>query len=369
MAADRGRRRALFLETETVSAALLFVSNRLDDLFVSTTSETAPETGSSGFRVGEIHWARVDRILDGGRTGRRSAFLRAVAGQSLFLADADGVMPGERLLVEVAREAEGSKAARANRRLTFSGPLLAHTPGAPGVNVSRKISDADTRSALTSAVSPFAERGGFVIRTRAATAPIEKVAEEAARLAAQACALLDSPGEPPRLARKAPGPAARGESAWGLALADLTTEPALARRALETLEQLGSPRVPLDAAGDGWMAVEQTEALVSVDVNTGAGAAALQTNLAVMNELPRQLRLRGLGGIVVIDLAPVADGDRKRLQKALSAAADPALDVAGFGPLGLLEATRRKDRPPLALAAPALLPALAAIAEQPSPAE
>lgn len=360
------RRRAAFrLDAEGVACAMLFVDGVLDDLVLAP--DPAP---SADPRVGEIHAAQVDRVMDGGRTGRRAAFLRAGGGATLYLPDAETLTPGERLAVEVVREPEGAKAARASRRLTFPGRWLVHTPGAPGVNVSRKLADADVRTALTEAVTPHAARGGFVIRTRAAEAAVAEIAAEAAKLADRAGAVLDAVAAGPGLLRPAPGLDDRAAADWGLMLAAIATEPGLARRALETLEALGERRVALDDAPDGrgapargaWAALDRTEALIAVDVNTGENAPPLQANLAALRALPRQLRLRGWGGIVVIDLAPCGPGDQPRLQKALSAAADPALSVAGFGPVGLLEATRRRDRPDLAPWRPALTTALAALA-------
>ena len=102
------------------------------------------------------------------------------------------------------------------------------------------------------------------------------------------------------------------------------------------------------------MTVEPTRALVAVDVNTGGDlspAAALKVNLAAAAELPRQLRLRGLGGQVTIDFAPLARAERPRVERALARAlADDGIEttVAGWTPLGHLELQRKRARRPLA---------------------
>ena len=88
-------------------------------------------------------------------------------------------------------------------------------------------------------------------------------------------------------------------------------------------EEVAALRRPPVALGQGSMAIEPTRALVAVDVNTGADlspAAALKANLAAAAELPRQLRLRGLGGQVTIDFAPLARAERPRVERALAAA-------------------------------------------------
>ena len=101
------------------------------------------------------------------------------------------------------------------------------------------------------------------------------------------------------------------------------------------------------------MAVEATRAMVTVDVNTAGefgGGAALTANLAAAGELPRQLRLRGLGGQVIVDFAPLPKKDRKRIEAALKAAfgEDPVeTTLAGWTPLGNFELQRKRERRPL----------------------
>jgi Rne/Rng family ribonuclease len=103
------------------------------------------------------------------------------------------------------------------------------------------------------------------------------------------------------------------------------------------------------------MYVEPTRALVAVDVNTGGDfspAAGFKANLAALRELPRQLRLRGLGGQIVIGPAPMAKSARAQAEGAFRAALrdDPVeTSLAGWTTLGLLEVQRKRERRPLAL--------------------
>jgi Rne/Rng family ribonuclease len=101
------------------------------------------------------------------------------------------------------------------------------------------------------------------------------------------------------------------------------------------------------------MQIEPTRALVAVDVNTGTDtspAAALKVNIAAARDLARHLRLRGLGGQVVVDFAPMPKRDRSILDQVLKAAfkADGEVNLAGWTTLGLYELTRKRDRLPLA---------------------
>jgi Rne/Rng family ribonuclease len=102
------------------------------------------------------------------------------------------------------------------------------------------------------------------------------------------------------------------------------------------------------------MAIEPTRALVAVDVNTGGDfspAATLKANLAAARDLPRQLRLRGLGGQITVDFAPLAHRDRPRIEAALRAAlAEDGIEttLSGWTPLGHLELQRKRTRRPIA---------------------
>ena len=98
------------------------------------------------------------------------------------------------------------------------------------------------------------------------------------------------------------------------------------------------------------MVIEVTRALTSVDINSGnnnSRNAALETNRQAMLELPRQLRLRGLGGVINIDFAPLAKSNRMSILRLLSETLheDPVMTkILGWTPLGNLELNRKKDR-------------------------
>ena len=126
----------------------------------------------------------------------------------------------------------------------------------------------------------------------------------------------------------------------------------------DAVDQLLSPRVALPMGASA--SIEPTRALVAVDVNTGrdtSPAASLKANVALARELPRQLRLRGLGGQVVVDFAPVPKRDRGTMDQVLKAAfrADGAT-LNGWTGMGLYEISRKRDRIPLARLSEALQP-------------
>ena len=101
------------------------------------------------------------------------------------------------------------------------------------------------------------------------------------------------------------------------------------------------------------MYVEATRALVAVDVNTGndtSPSAALKANLAASRALPRALRLRGLGGQIVVDFVSMSKAHRKQVEQSLRAAfkADPIeTSLVGWTQMGLFELQRKRERLPL----------------------
>ena len=116
----------------------------------------------------------------------------------------------------------------------------------------------------------------------------------------------------------------------------------------DLIDALLDPRVPLP--GGGHAMIEPTRALLAVDVNTGpdtSPAASLKANIALARDLPRQLRLRGLGGQVVLDFAPMPKKDRATLEQVLRAAfkgEGAETSLAGWTTLGLFELVRKRDR-------------------------
>ena len=119
----------------------------------------------------------------------------------------------------------------------------------------------------------------------------------------------------------------------------------------DEIERLRQPHVDLPSGGT--MHVEATRAMITVDVNTGdqfAGGAGMTASIEAARELPRQLRLRGLGGQVIVDFAPIKKMHRKKIEEVLKAAfrKDPVpTTLAGWTPLGNFELQRKRERRPL----------------------
>ena len=325
------------------AAAALVVDGRLEELLIDPADDTP--------LPGAIYRAVADRPMK----GQGGMFVK-LPGQSGFLRQTDGIAPGQRIIVQVTGPAEGGKALPVTSRLLFKSRLAIVTPGAPGLNISRRIKDEDTRADLEAlaaeGMAGAEESLGLILRSAAERAEAQEVADDIAAMRDLAEAVLrDLDGGPELLVEGA----GAHETAWR-DWADPTPDDVIeggfeAQGVHEMLAALRAPQV--DLPGGGNMLIEATRALVAVDVNTGpdtSPAAALKVNIAAARDLPRQLRLRGLGGQIVVDFAPMPKKERAILDQVMRAAFKTEAaetNLAGWTTLGLFEMTRKRDRLPL----------------------
>ena len=322
-------------------AAALLVDGRIEDLAVDPATD-APLPGA-------IYRAVADRPMK----GQGGLFVKLPEGSG-FLRQTAGIAPGQRLLVQITGPAEAGKAYPVTTRLLFKSRYAIVTPGAPGLNISRRIKDEPLRAELeavaSAAMAGADETLGLILRSACVHANDDEIAEDinAMRDLAQAV-LADLAGDPELLVEGA-GAHETAWRDWADPEPDQVIEGGFAdHNVLEMIDALLTPRVWL---GEGHMMIEPTRALIAVDVNTGndtSPAAALKINIAASRELPRQLRLRGLGGQVVIDFAPMPKKERAILDQVIRAAfkSESEVNLAGWTTLGLYEMTRKRDRLPL----------------------
>ena len=324
-------------------AAALVVDGRLEDLRVDPADDRAIP--------GAIDRAVADRPVK----GQGGIFVKLPQGSG-FLRQISGIAPGQRLLVQVTGPAEDGKAVPVTARLLFKSRFAILTPDAPGLNISRRIRDEERRAELqaiaTAGMAGADETLGLILRSACWDAEEDAVAEDIAAMRGLAEAVLaDLTGGPELLVE--------GAGAHEVAFRDwLDPEPDAvetdaggfeANGVLDLIDALRGPDVALEQGG---MVIEATRALVAVDVNTGGDtspAAGLKVNIAAARDLARQLRLRGLGGQIVIDFAPIPKRDRGVLDQVLRAAfkTESETHLAGWTALGLYEMTRKRDRLPL----------------------
>lgn len=319
-------------------AAALIVDGQVEDLFLET-DLPAP---------GTIYRAICDRPMK----GQGGMFLTTPDGTA-FVRQVKGLSPGQPLLVQVTGYAEPGKAIPVTAKVLFKSRYAIVTPDAPGINVSRRIKDDDMREALLELAHEVMEaEHGLILRSSCDGADADAIAEDIAAMADLAVKVTgDLEGEAETLI-DGDGPHLLAWREWTDKAEIDSDEGSFDRHGVrDALDRLRQRDVPLGAQAS--MAIEPTRALVAVDVNTGGDtspAAGLKANLAAVKDLPRQLRLRGLGGQVVIDPAPTAKKDRRQIESALRAALkrDTVETVfVGWTPLGHIELQRKRDRLPL----------------------
>ncbi|MCC1482826.1 ribonuclease E/G [Roseibaca sp. Y0-43] len=318
------------------------------------------------FIIDPPDWVIPPESLFRGKLGRPvkglgGAFVDLPDGQSGFLRQTKGLRPGDPILVQVTGLAEQGKAVPVTTRLLFKSRYAIVTPDAPGLNISRQIDDDDLRADLDAlardCMDGAGERLGLILRSACMDTDEAEIADDILQMRSLAEQVLGDLNGPPELLLAAPG---AHELAWRdwEAADTLDDQPgSFARHAVDdALDTLRRPEVSLPQGAS--MVIEPTRALVAVDVNTGpdtSPAAGLKANIAAIRALPQQLRLRGLGGQVVIDLAPYPKREKQVLEQVMRAAfkrdgRDTVL--AGFTPLGNFELTRKRDRVALSVLLP-----------------
>ncbi|GAB3733930.1 ribonuclease G [Silanimonas algicola] len=359
--------------------------------------------------VGNLYKGRVQRVMPGMQAAfvelglERAAFLHAsdiVRVPQVQPSESEEIGPpapppsitslvheGQEIVVQVVKDPIGSKGARLTTQVSIPSRYLVLLPYSKVIGVSARIEDDAERARLKGLVTELAEGSGmgFIVRTNAegldrdaleadvaylrlawqlireasASTPVGARIYEDLSLPMRALrdmmssqidrVLVDSRETHERLLRFAgqfmPDLAGRIEHYAGeRPLFDLNGVEDEISRALQK-------EVPLKSGG--YLVVDQTEAMTTVDVNTGSflgqrnlEETAFRTNLEAAQAVARQLRLRNLGGIIIIDFIDMHDADHRRqvlrtLEKALSR--DHAkTTVYDFSPLGLVEMTRKR---------------------------
>jgi ribonuclease G len=354
--------------------------------------------------VGSIFKGRISRVLP----GMQAAFVDVGLERDAFLyvddvaetLEDEEVEPGEfatttpiqdllregqEILVQITRELGSSKGPRATSHVTIPGRYLVLMPGNSHVGVSRRITDQAERERLRALVSEIPHAGGVIVRTAgegreradfmADLAVLESMWRHITKRAGEVgapCLVHHDLDLVLRAARDLSGPQLaefwiddtegyqRVVEFLDRVQPELTSKVKLYRRQLDIFEAFGieaeleqalQPKVWLRSGGS--LVIEQTEALVAIDVNSGryVGGADLEDtvfriNLEAAREVARQLRLRNLGGIVVVDFIDMEDEAHREalldeLKRALTR--DRARSWAGpVGPFGLVQLTRKR---------------------------
>lgn len=331
--------RLIVIEPGPQTKVALVVDGRLEDLLIDP-KDDAPQ-------MEEIHLVRVRRVI----SKQGAAHVKLGNGKG-YLRDAQGVKEGDLVIAQVNGMAEPSKGTPMTTRRLHRGRYAIVTPHAPGVNVARSIKDRDERARLEGVAEPLiSDPVGVIIRSAAVGVEADVLANDIADLLRIEEAITQD--GPPGLLADAPGAEVYAWREWGDPDQVISEDSAFDRLGLwDAIDEARGIKAKLP--GGGWMSIEPTAALVAVDVNTGGDLsphAAANANLSACADLPRQLRLRGLGGQITVDFAPLRKNDRKAVESALKRAFGKdqiQTTLAGWTPLGHFELLRKRERRPLA---------------------
>jgi ribonuclease G len=363
-------------------------------------------------QVGNVYLGKVVRVLP----GMQSAFIDVGLERAAFLhvADLHGhgngrgdaplppierqVFEGQTLTVQVIKDAIGTKGARLSTQISIAGRLLVFLPQDTHIGISQKIGSHELREQLRTRLQALAaaggeggDGGGFILRTNAEDATDAELAEDIAYLR-KTWARIREAGH-----SQSPGTLLHQDlSLAERVLRDLANDATQSvkidsKMQFDALQAFGETFMPrtvgklelyrgerpifdlfnieeeivralarrVDLKSGGYLIIDQTEALTTIDVNTGGYVGArnfedtiFKTNLEAAGAIARQLRLRNLGGIIIVDFIDMA---REEHQSAVLAEFRKQLardrtrtTVSGFTQLGLVEMTRKRTRESLA---------------------
>ena len=354
--------------------------------------------------VGNIYLGRVVRVLPGMQSAfvdiglDRTAFLHVADIWSQRQPGSDPTRPiesllneGENVTVQVLKDPLGTKGARLSTQISIAGRLLVYLPQDRHIGISQRIEDEAERERLRERLSALVaddeQPGGFIVRTMAETATDEELQADIGYLRklwteikARSTGLT-----PPALLHEDLDLSQRVlrdlvTAETGKILVDSRVNyqklvnfaaeysprvlPLLSHyegeRPLfdlhnveDEIEKALARRVALKSGG--YLILDQTEAMTTIDVNTGGFVGArnfdetiFKTNLEAAQAIARQLRLRNLGGIIIVDFIDMDNIEHRNqvlaeFKRALSRD-HTKMSVNGFTGLGLVEMTRKRTR-------------------------
>jgi ribonuclease G len=358
--------------------------------------------------VGNVYKGVVCRVLPGMQAAfveiglERTAFLHAsdivreVEDEEAALETrpdsqiVDLLQEGQEVVVQVVKDPMGSKGARLTTQISIPSRYLVFMPGAQHIGVSQKIEDAVERQRLKdiiTALAPEYEPGGYIVRTVAEACNEEELQRDMRFLQKLWLAIGEKVKTEPTHALVHEDLPLAMRTMRDLGDTDLEKIRIDSRETYDRIKKFASKFIPelepcvehypgerpifdlygvedeirkslehkVQLKSGGYLIIDQTEAMTTIDVNTGAFVGhrnleetIFKTNLEATQAIVRQLRLRNLGGIIIIDFIDMTDMDhRRQVMRALEKNLEKdhaKTHICEVSSLGLVEMTRKRTR-------------------------
>ncbi len=373
-------KRIIIAERDNIAAVL--ENGKVSDFFIH----------KGDVLLGDVYLARVDNILpsidaafvDVGTD--KMGFLHAqdVMGKGALK---DKLSPNQKLVVQVVKEPTGHKGPRVTTEISLPGRFLVLIPHEPGINVSKKIENSKERARLKSIVSLIKPVGvGVIIRTEAEGQSEADIQEDLEILLEKWNNIITSAESltPPnliyrdqdllyRVIREACTDDVREivvDTAFAMSrVQNILQNWHMSKNIQVTLYKGSEPlliaedihkeikaalNVKVNMPSGGYLFIQQTEALTVIDVNSGKFTSSstqdetiLKTNIEAVHEIARQLRLRNIGGMIIIDFIDMLSrADKLAIMEEMELALEPDKakpQVGQLSDLGLVELTRHRQ--------------------------
>jgi len=395
------------VSTEDILINITPQETRVAILLAGVVQELHIERAATRGLVGNIYLGKVARVLP----GMQSAFVDVGLERAAFLHVADIwearqqpsdrppsierlLRQGDTALVQVIKDPIGTKGARLCTQISLAGSMLVYLPQDPHIGVSQRIEDEAERSSLRDRLArliPPDETGGYIVRTVAEDAGEEDLRADIEYLRKRWLQIRDASAKVPPETQLYQELSLSQRVLRDMVTDRIATVQIDSRENFVALQAFAAQYVPkvserlvhyngerplfdlyqiddeieralarrVDLKSGGYLIVDQTEAMTTIDVNTGGFVGTrsfddtiFKTNLEAAQAIARQLRLRNLGGIIVLDFIDMANAAHRELvlaelKKAL-AHDRTRITVSQFTQLGLVEMTRKRTRESLA---------------------
>ena len=356
--------------------------------------------------VGNIYKGKVCRVLP----GMQAAFLEVGLDRTAFLHVSDIAQPngkngdggepsdvimellreGQEVLVQVVKDPMGTKGARMTTQISIPSRYLVYMPGVNHIGISQRIEDENERQRLKDCISEFIdefEPGGYIARTVAEGVSKEAIHKDMQFLHKMWTTILERNSTEPTgtlIHEDMPLVMRTMRDLSGIEIEKVRID---SRSTYDKVKKFAGKFIPeledrvehypgerpvfdlygvedeihkalerkVQLKSGGYLIIDQTEAMTTIDVNTGAFVGhrnleetIFKTNLEAAQAIVRQLRLRNLGGIIIIDFIDMSDMEHKRqVMRALEKCLDKdhaKTNICEVSALGLVEMTRKRTR-------------------------